>query len=192
MENCNSLYLCSVLMPRNISTGKEEACAWKLTLEVTKVKEKNPHPRHTGSQRQPVKNHKRIKRKKRQTNEKQCNLRKLCTTIGVVNKTLICVFVSKRPWNNLFWSSFVQRIQYYNTDSSCSAFSSPMRGKVDRGSLGIIYSPLEWSHPPSAPQIRVRCPRVLTVPLFTKDAHSLLVKKRQQVPTHVFQTIHED
>lgn len=65
-------------------------------------KEEPTSPTHRKSAPVPVRNHKQVKRKKRQTNEKQCNHRKLCTTIGVVNKTLICVFVTKRPSNNLF------------------------------------------------------------------------------------------
>lgn len=61
----NSLYLCSVLMPRNINVG---GVCLKTDMEVTKVKQNShihPLPQNTGNSLPvPVRNHKKSKKMK--------------------------------------------------------------------------------------------------------------------------------
>lgn len=104
MENCNSLYLCSVLMPRNISVG---GMCLKTDMEVTKVKQ-NSHVHHLppATRGSHCQCQLEITKKRKKKKEKQCSHKKLCTTNGVVNKTSVCVFVTKRLLNNLYLIPF--------------------------------------------------------------------------------------
>ncbi len=90
-------------------------------------------------------------------------------------QTLTCVFVTKRPSNNL-WSPSVQRdsLQQYKFIRLCIL---PHERKNRTWQPVSCVLSLEWSHPPPAPSIRARRPEVLRVPYSQKDAHSLQVKK---------------
>lgn len=180
MENCNSLYLCSVLMPRNINGG--EAYAWKLTWRSQRSNRRTHPPKNTGkSLLVPVRNHKQIKKKKSKTKSKQRSHRKLCTTNRVVNKTSTCVFVTKRPSNSLFlilfcttW--FITTVQIHQV-----VFFLPNERENRLWQPVSCILSLEWSHPPPAPDIRARRPEVLRVP-YSQRMHIAYKFKKRQAP----------
>lgn len=98
----NSLYLCSVLMPRNINVGgvclKTDMGGHKGQTEQPRPPSSPKHREFTASASQ--------KSQKVKENEKQRHHKKLCTTNGAVNKTSVCVFVAKRLLNNLYLIPF--------------------------------------------------------------------------------------
>ena len=191
VENCNSLYLCSVLMLRNINWG---GMCLKTDMEVTKVKQKNhppPHPHththihthtHTPtSQTQEFtasasKKSQSNKKKKKaiQTKFKQCSHRKLCTTN--VNKTSTCVFVTKRLSNSRFNPTLYNVIHYNSTNELGCVYPAQWKEKRSWQPVSCILS-LEWSRPPLAPSVRARRPQVLRVPYSQRMHEAYKLKK---------------